>query len=90
MPSKMVLNGLVALVLLQTCFKCAAYLIFFYSKSITVCSAYLAVRQLLNGVLEYHPYTFDACKYHLNDKLTTLTVKENKKGNQKRREPMIL
>lgn len=51
---------------------------FFYSESITVCSAYLAVRQLLNGVLENHPYTFDACKSHLNDKLvTTLTVQEN-------------
>lgn len=48
---------------------------------ITVWYAYLVVRQLLNAVLEYHPYTFDACKPHFDDKfITTLTAQENTKN----------
>jgi hypothetical protein len=32
------------------------------------------IRQLLNDVLKYHPYTFDAHKPHLNNKLVTTLV----------------
>jgi hypothetical protein len=33
------------------------------------------IRQFCNDVVEYHPYSFDACKPHLNNKLiATLQV----------------
>lgn len=33
-----------------------------------MCYRYLTIRELLDEVLEYHPYTFDASKPHHNNK----------------------
>jgi hypothetical protein len=46
-----------------------------------VCCTYLMSRQLLDEVLEYHPYAFDARKPHFNNKsVSALAVQRSKGG----------